>query len=760
MTLRSTTFSLLLVSFFRHELSSSSRYSEEALKTRVRRIESPSSANRSENYDLRERLHEKRHDDIAIRADPSGRYKEPAHRPREMRQYDVTFAKEPRYAIRRCYDDEELDSRKKTRTLSQQGYRTDAERRCIFNRTKSSFSNRREFGSVHPSLPCNRQRSPSHERNDVPGSAQSYSRNGQRSSSTCGFRESRSSISRSSGDLNRKHERGIHDERKRKYGHNSLRSRFYSYESDASSSERGAREKRRHKDGSESNQCEHSRGFSRGTYDSKIGRYRSPSPESRKSPNAYRSGLDQSRLKLKVDLQSARSRSKFDKSKFKDRLQKKDKKKHSSRHHRSSGKQNAESSDKQNDSELSEGEICSDEIKEDLECESDYLLFDESREAYILENEFINTEATELEDVETDDESFSTPLQIKADANLSDEDIVHSCNEVRVSQSRDLSSEIAAQNHHLVLRKARSLSPNLLVRTSAHYKRYEEQNIDLFSDVQALHSHNTKTSSQKIPVESVILDTPSFQAITQQQNLIIKKWNSYPVLKASGLSNRGCDVTPVQERHRSRSSDAIFFGSQNKSMGKSSNLWEGDDAGNYVAKHFRISKEMQCSDDGSVESKSLSILTTPSKDVSDSNLQNLPEGNMRVDILPKSFVDQNIFHQTGSCREKLREINRSCSKPRCRSLPPQFSILNLSAPSKQAASRENVILNDAEAKKVPVPSNQVRLELVCITCARVIPAGSRTEPEPEFYKPVLRYFCRTLAEPKPCFSKSQRANRN
>ena len=28
-------------------------------------------------------------------------------------------------------------------------------------------------------------------------------------------------------------------------------------------------------------------------------------------------------------------------------------------------------------------------------------------------------------------------------------------------------------------------------------------------------------------------------------------------------------------------------------------------------------------------------------------------------------------------------------------------------------------------------------------------SGSRTEPEPEFYKPVLRYFCRTLTEPEP-----------
>ena len=42
----------------------------------------------------------------------------------------------------------------------------------------------------------------------------------------------------------------------------------------------------------------------------------------------------------------------------------------------------------------------------------------------------------------------------------------------------------------------------------------------------------------------------------------------------------------------------------------------------------------------------------------------------------------------------------------------------------------------------------------------VITAGNRTEPEPEFYKPVLRYFCRTLTESEPYFSKSQRANRN
>ena len=37
-------------------------------------------------------------------------------------------------------------------------------------------------------------------------------------------------------------------------------------------------------------------------------------------------------------------------------------------------------------------------------------------------------------------------------------------------------------------------------------------------------------------------------------------------------------------------------------------------------------------------------------------------------------------------------------------------------------------------------------------------SGSRTEHEPEFYKPVLRYLCGT--EPEPYFSKSQRANRN
>ena len=33
-------------------------------------------------------------------------------------------------------------------------------------------------------------------------------------------------------------------------------------------------------------------------------------------------------------------------------------------------------------------------------------------------------------------------------------------------------------------------------------------------------------------------------------------------------------------------------------------------------------------------------------------------------------------------------------------------------------------------------------------------AGSRTESEPEFYKPVLSYFCRTLTETEPHFSKS------
>ena len=31
--------------------------------------------------------------------------------------------------------------------------------------------------------------------------------------------------------------------------------------------------------------------------------------------------------------------------------------------------------------------------------------------------------------------------------------------------------------------------------------------------------------------------------------------------------------------------------------------------------------------------------------------------------------------------------------------------------------------------------------------------GSRTESEPEFCKPVLRYFCRSLTEPEPCFFK-------
>ena len=33
-----------------------------------------------------------------------------------------------------------------------------------------------------------------------------------------------------------------------------------------------------------------------------------------------------------------------------------------------------------------------------------------------------------------------------------------------------------------------------------------------------------------------------------------------------------------------------------------------------------------------------------------------------------------------------------------------------------------------------------------------IRTGSRTEPEPEFYKPVSRYFCRTLTEPEPHLS--------
>ena len=37
---------------------------------------------------------------------------------------------------------------------------------------------------------------------------------------------------------------------------------------------------------------------------------------------------------------------------------------------------------------------------------------------------------------------------------------------------------------------------------------------------------------------------------------------------------------------------------------------------------------------------------------------------------------------------------------------------------------------------------------------------SQTEPEPELYKPSLRYFCQTLTEPELYFSNSQRANRN
>ena len=39
--------------------------------------------------------------------------------------------------------------------------------------------------------------------------------------------------------------------------------------------------------------------------------------------------------------------------------------------------------------------------------------------------------------------------------------------------------------------------------------------------------------------------------------------------------------------------------------------------------------------------------------------------------------------------------------------------------------------------------------------AKMLEPGSQTEPE--FYKPVLRYFCRTLTE--PYFLESQRANR-
>ena len=41
-----------------------------------------------------------------------------------------------------------------------------------------------------------------------------------------------------------------------------------------------------------------------------------------------------------------------------------------------------------------------------------------------------------------------------------------------------------------------------------------------------------------------------------------------------------------------------------------------------------------------------------------------------------------------------------------------------------------------------------------------IETGSRIEPEPEFYEPVLSYFCRTLTEPELYFSKLQRVNRN
>ena len=33
----------------------------------------------------------------------------------------------------------------------------------------------------------------------------------------------------------------------------------------------------------------------------------------------------------------------------------------------------------------------------------------------------------------------------------------------------------------------------------------------------------------------------------------------------------------------------------------------------------------------------------------------------------------------------------------------------------------------------------------------LLQAGSRTEPEPEFYEPVLRDFCRTVTEPEPNF---------
>ena len=40
----------------------------------------------------------------------------------------------------------------------------------------------------------------------------------------------------------------------------------------------------------------------------------------------------------------------------------------------------------------------------------------------------------------------------------------------------------------------------------------------------------------------------------------------------------------------------------------------------------------------------------------------------------------------------------------------------------------------------------------CAVVSSVYLSGSRTKPE--FYKPVLRYFCRTLTEPEPYFLKS------
>ena len=38
--------------------------------------------------------------------------------------------------------------------------------------------------------------------------------------------------------------------------------------------------------------------------------------------------------------------------------------------------------------------------------------------------------------------------------------------------------------------------------------------------------------------------------------------------------------------------------------------------------------------------------------------------------------------------------------------------------------------------------------------AKMLEPGSRSEPEQQFHKPVLGYFCGTLTEPEPHFSKS------